>query len=161
MNGNGRPKAQQGRGKKQKEPFIQISSLILNSAAYKDLNFSARSMLVELLHYYNGRNNGCIFMSREVINARGFSRNTATKAFRELTSHGLIYMTRRGGNITGGCSWYALTWLPIDRADGQQLGNFVRNAYEKWQPIEKNDGSKFGAAQHHNLGLKKHALITH
>ena len=92
--------------KKQCEPFIQISSVLLNSPAYQDLSFSARSMLIELLHFHNGRNNGYIFISKAVLKARGFSKNTATKSLKELTSHGFIYMTRRGGNINGGCSWY-------------------------------------------------------
>ena len=108
-------------GKRSSEPFIQISDLVLSSEAYKDLGYSARSMLVEMVKYYNGRNNGFIFISKQVLKTRGFCKNTATKALKELTSHGLIYMTKKGGNLHGGCSWYALTWRPINRMDGQNL----------------------------------------
>lgn len=144
MNGNGYPKSRPRRGKKQTEPFIQISSLVLNSAAYKDLSFSARSMLNEMLNFHNGINNGSIWITKEVLKQRGFSKNTSTKALKELTSHGFIYMTRRGGNLNGGCSWYAITWLKINRVEGQHLENFIPNAYAKWQPIKKMTGQNLG-----------------
>lgn len=128
----------------------------MDSDAYKDLRFSARSMLNELLFYYNGNNNGHIYISKRVLQERGFSKNTATEALKELLSHGFIYMTKKGGNVSGSCSWYALTWLPIKtRLDGQNLSNFVRNAYEKWQKIpkeEKKCRSKIGLVQDQNLG---------
>jgi hypothetical protein len=148
-------KSRQRKGKKQSEPFIQISDLVLTSEAYKDLGFSARSMLIEMVKYYNGRNNGYIFISKQVLKSRGFSKNTATKALKELISHGLIYMTKKGGNLNGGCSWYAITWLQINRMEGQHLENFVANAYAKWLPIEKNHRSKIGSAQHQTLGIAK------
>lgn len=150
----------QGRSKRSKEPFIQISDLVLASEAYKDLSFSARSMLIEMVKYYNGRNNGYIFISKQVLGSRGFSKNTATKALKELSSHGLIYMTKRGGNLNGGCSWYAITWKPINRIEGQNLGNFVKDAYVKWQPLIKKDRSEIGSAQHQNLGLAKSQPIA-
>lgn len=149
-------KPRQGNRKRQTEPFIQISSLILNSSAYKDLSFSARSMLVEVLNFYNGINNGSIWVTKKVLKDRGFSKNTATSALKELTTHGFIYMTRRGGNLNGGCSWYAITWLKINRVDGQHLENFIPNAYQKWQP-KKNDRSEIGSVQHQKLGLMKQA----
>ena len=145
----------QRKRKKQSEPFIQISDLVLTSDAYKDLGFSARSMLIEMVKYYNGRNNGYIFISKQVLKSRGFSKNTATKALKELTSHGLIYMTKKGGNLNGGCSWYAITWLQINRIEGQNLENFAANAYAKWLPIEKNHRSIIGSPQHQNLGIAK------
>jgi hypothetical protein len=151
-------KGKQRRVKKQTEPFIQISDLILSSEAYKNLGFSARSMLIEIVKYYNGRNNGSIFISKQVLKSRGFSKNTATKALKELTSHGFIYMTKKGGNLNGGCSWYAITWLQINRIEGQSLENFVANAYAKWMPIEKNHRSKIGSAQHQNLGIAEYEV---
>jgi len=139
--------------KKQSEPFIQIGSVILNSAAYTDLSFSARSMLIEVLNYYNGRNNGAIFLSTKVLNARGFSKNTATKALKELRSHGFLYMTKRGGNITGGCSWFAITWRPINKVEGQNLSNFQHHAYKNWIGVEKNNRSEIGLMQNQELGI--------
>ena len=139
--------------KKQSEPFIQISSVILNSEAYIDLSFSGRCMLMELLHFYNGRNNGSIWITKKQLDERGFSKNTATKALKELRVHGFVFMTKRGGNITGGCSWFALTWQPINKVSGQNLNNFVANAYKKWIPLEKNKGSKFGAVEAQKMGI--------
>jgi hypothetical protein len=143
------------RPKRSNEPFIQISDLVLTSEAYKDLSFSARSMLIEMVKYYNGRNNGFIFISKQVLKSRGFSKNTATKALKELTSHGLIYMTKKGGNLNGGCSWYAITWLTINRMDGQHLENFIPNAYANWQQSKKINRSEIEPAQNLKLGLKK------
>ena len=129
--------------KKRVEPFVLIPSEVLISTAYIDLSFSASSMLVEVLHFYNGRNNGCIWISPEVLRARRFSKNTASKALKELRSHGFIYMTKRGGNQRGGCSWFAITWLPINRVDGQFLGQFIAKAYESWEGAkEKIKGAK-------------------
>ena len=160
MSWDDRIQRKQRRGKKQTEPFIQISSLILNSDAYKDLSFSARSMLNEILNFHNGINNGSIWITKEVLKQRGFYKNTSTSALKELTIHGFIYMTRRGGNLNGGCSWYAITWLKINRVEGQHLENFIPNAYAKWQSNKKNDRSKFGAVQHRNLGLEKNVSIA-
>jgi hypothetical protein len=64
-------------------------------------------------------------------------------------------MTKKGGNLNGGCSWYAITWLQINRMDGQNLENFVANAYAKWLPIEKNHRSKIGSVQDQNLVIAK------
>lgn len=123
--------------KKRTEPFIMIDSKILNSSAYKDLSYSARSVLVEVLNFFTGSNNGRIWISPSVLSDRGFSKNTATRAYKELITHGFIYMTRRGGNQRGGCSWFALTWHDIKKVDGQYLDNFCRDAYLKWAPSPK------------------------
>jgi len=131
--------------KKQSEPFVMLGSEMLNSPAYRDLSFSARSMLIEVLHYYSGKNNGRIWLAPIVLTERGFSKNTASRALKELREHGFIYMTKRGGNMRGGCSWFALTWLKIDKAEGQHLENLKKSAYLYWelQP-KKIKGSKFG-----------------
>ena len=84
--------------KKRVDPYVIIGSEILVTEAYKALSYSARAMLVELLHFYTGTNNGRIFIAPEMLRDRGFSKNTATKAFRELCAIGFIYMTRRGGS---------------------------------------------------------------
>jgi len=120
--------------KKQTEPFVMLSLEIINTSAFVDLSFSSRAMLIELVSHYNGFNNGSIWISPNVLRIRGFSKNTATKAFRELITHGFIYMTKRGGNQRGGCSLFAITWAPINKANGQYLDNFQINAFKKWQP---------------------------
>jgi len=139
--------------KKRTEPFILIDSEILNSSAYLDLSFSARSMLVEVLNFHNGRNNGSIWITKKVLEERGFSRNTATKALKELRVHGFLYMTKKGGNIAGGCSWHAITWLRINRAEGQRLENYIPKAYKNWKPKEINDRSEFSTALTQKVGL--------
>jgi hypothetical protein len=141
------------------EPFIQIGSEVLNSLAYLDLSFSARAMLIEVLHYHNGRNNGSIWISSKILQSRGFSKNTSTKALKELRSHGFLYMTKRGGSISGGCSWFAITWLRVNACLGQNLENFIPNAYKKWIPKEKRDRANFGVVQPHKLGLPSSSLF--
>jgi len=136
--------------KKYVEPFVLIPSEVLNSPAYRDLGYSARSMLIELIHYYSGTNNGYIWISPGVLDARGFSKNTATKALKELRTHGLIYMTKRGGNQRGGCSWFALTWRPINRIEGQFLGQFVANQYRYWERDDKIKGGDIGIGYPNN-----------
>ena len=137
--------------KKQVEPFIQIPSEVLNSPAYIDLSYAARAVLIESLHFYRGNNNGSIWMSSETIAKRGFSKNTMTRAIKELIAHGLIYQTRRGGNLSGVCNLYAITWRPINKAEGQFLNQFVSNAYRNWRPsMEKNEGSEIGKGHPRN-----------
>lgn len=135
----------QSHPKKQIEPFVQIPSEVLNSAAYKDLSYSARAILVEMLHFYRGNNNGSIYIAAKTVINRGLSKNTMTKAVKELIAHGFIYQTRRGGSLSGVCSLFAITWKPINRAEGQFLSQFVSHAYRNWNPaLEKNEGSKIG-----------------
>ncbi|WP_155763415.1 hypothetical protein [Polynucleobacter asymbioticus] len=101
--------------------------------------------LIEVLHYYTGKNNGRIWLAPLVLAERGFSKNTATRALKELREHGFIYMTKRGGNQRGGCSWFALTWLKIDKAEGQHLEHFKKSAYLFWESQSKKiKGSNFG-----------------
>ena len=136
---------EKSKSKRQTEPFVMLGSEMLNSAAYKDLSFSARAMLIEVLHYYTGKNNGRIWISADVLKERGFSKNTVTRALNELTSHGFIWNTKKGGNMRGVCSWFALTWFRIDKAEGQHLENFTANAFQKWKPVSKKiKGSKNG-----------------
>jgi hypothetical protein len=123
--------------KKQTEPFVMLSLELISTRAYIDLSFSARAMLIELVSHYNGNNNGSIWISPNVLRHRGFSKNTATKAFKELITHGFIYMTKRGGNQRGGCSLFAITWTPINQAIGQYLNNFQANAFKKWEPTSE------------------------
>ena len=120
--------------KKQTEPFVMLSSVLTNTLAYVDLSYSSRAMLIELASHYNGYNNGSIWIAPNVLRERGFSKNTATKTFKELISHGFIYMTKRGGNQRGGCSKFAMTWLPINALKGLYLDNFESNAFKKWKP---------------------------
>ena len=135
--------------KKQSEPFVMLGSELLNSPAYRDLSFSARSMLIEVLHYHSGKNNGRIWLAPLVLAERGFSKNTATRALKELREHGFIYMTKRGGNQRGGCSWFALTWLKIDKAEGQHLEHFKKSAFLFWESQSKKiKGSNFGIGCH-------------
>ena len=139
--------------KRSSEPFIKIGSEILTSPAYLDLSFSARAMLVEVVHFHNGKNNGSIWITKKVLDDRGFSKNTASKALKELRSHGFLFMTKKGGNIAGGCSWHALTWLPINGIEGQGMNGFVAHAYKKWVPNQKNNRSDFGAVHAQKVGL--------
>ena len=141
------------RHKRQVEPFVMLGTEILNSPAYIDLSFSARALLIEVIRCYRGNNNGSIFISMGILKERGFSKNTASKAFRELTSHGMLYMTKRGGKINGGCSTYAITWQRINRTNNQFLNEFTPNAYKNWTPTQKINGSKIGVVQTQNLGF--------
>lgn len=144
--------------KKRVDPYVIIGSELLVTEAYKALSYSARAMLVELLHFYTGTNNGRIFIAPEMLRDRGFSKNTATKAFRELSAIGFIYMTRRGGSKLGMCSWYALTWQPIDKSEGMYLDGFVSKKFLKYIPEEKKSRSEIGIGSPKNWdNVKKSA----
>ncbi|HBK44164.1 MAG: hypothetical protein A2X74_00360 [Polynucleobacter sp. GWA2_45_21] len=134
--------------KREVEPFVQIPSEVLNSAAYKDLSYSARAILVEMLHFYRGNNNGSIYIAAKTVINRGLSKNTMTKAVKELIAHGFIYQTRRGGSLSGVCSLFAITWKLINKGEGQFLNQFVSNAYRNWSPaLKKMRGQKLGGSK--------------
>jgi hypothetical protein len=130
--------------KKRIDPYVLIGSELLVTEAYKALSYSARAMLVELIYFYTGSNNGRIWIAPDALKERGFSKNTATKALRELCSIGFIYMTRRGGSKLGLCSWYALTWLSLDKSDGMYLDGFTSKKFLKYITEEKNRRSEIG-----------------
>ena len=136
--------------RKTAESFVMLPAEVLNSSAYKNLGYSAKAILIELIHFYYGSNNGSLWIAPGMLKERGFAKNTAIRSYKELIVHGFIFQTRKGGSTKGGCSWFALTWLPINKSTGMDLNCYEHKKFLKFIPQEKKSCPKLGTAKTQN-----------
>jgi DNA-binding transcriptional MocR family regulator len=74
-----------------------INHWVMDTAAWKDISANARSIYLEILKRYNGSNNGRIGYSvRQAAIELKISRTTASRAIKELVSHGFIVAEQKG-----------------------------------------------------------------
>lgn len=74
-----------------------INHWVMNTPAWKDLSANARAIYLEIMKRYNGSNNGRIGYSvRQGAQELNVSKGTASKAFKELASHGFIVAEQKG-----------------------------------------------------------------
>ncbi|MFT4255638.1 MAG: hypothetical protein QM599_01530 [Pseudoxanthomonas sp.] len=124
--------------------FALVPLAVLDSPAYKALNWAARALLLELAAQYHGHNNGDLCASYAVMKARGWQRSTLQRAVEELEAAGFIVKTRQGGRHV--CNLYALTWQAIDPCSGKQLdagftvGGPALHLYRKTQTLARLSG---------------------
>ena len=91
---------------------------VLDCEAYTRLSSKGVKLLVDLFAQYRGSNNGDLGMAWTVMEKRGWhSRDTLTRARKELVDNGFIIKTRQGGRHQ--CNLYAVTWLAIDDCKGK------------------------------------------
>src|SRR5713101_1868602 len=70
----------------------------LASPAFRSLSAVSRCVLLELKAFYNGSNNGSLFLSvREAARRVGVGKTTASEALNELKARGFIRPARPGG----------------------------------------------------------------
>lgn len=108
-----------GRLKKVKgERFLKIPQKLIESHAYRALDWSARSLFIDLRGKYNGYNNGNISASLASLREYGWASSaTLAKCLRQLESVGLIKKTRQTVGVENGskmCNLYCFTDLPIN-----------------------------------------------
>jgi len=117
-----------------KHPYAAIEHRVIDSDAYADLTFSARSMLVLLSRQLNKDNNGHLQATSKYMKPLGFgSERTICRAIQELITHGFVCRTRMGG-YQQGASKYAVTWLSITKKEGIFLAGFKPCAWREWAP---------------------------
>lgn len=114
-----------------KHPYAAIEHRVIDSAAYIDMTFSARSLLIEITRQLSKDNNGHLQATFSYMGRHGFSENTLSRGIAELIAHGFIYRTRAGG-YQQGASQYAVTWLPVTKKTGLFLSGFVLFAWRTW-----------------------------
>lgn len=99
-------------------PFFQLYHKLLDSPRYINLPHTAKSLLMDMCRQYNGRNNGDLCVTLNVMKARGWNSNgTMRKALKALMDAELVLLTRQGS--INKCSLYAFSWLPIDECGGK------------------------------------------
>ncbi len=136
-----------------KHSYAAIEHRVIDSAAYADLTFAARALLVMIVRQLTKTNNGHLQATHSYLKRFGFSENTITRCIGELIVHGFIYRSRSGG-FKQGAAKYAVTWLSITNKEGIFLQGFKPFAWRDWVPAEKKIPTpKFGVVQPQKWGM--------
>ncbi|MDP1637532.1 MAG: hypothetical protein Q8K74_05035 [Candidatus Nitrotoga sp.] len=121
-----------------KHRYAAIEHRVIDSLAYADLTFSARSLLVQIARQITvPNNNGHLQATFTYMKLFGFSVNTLSRATHELITHGFIYKTKSGG-FHHGAAQFAVTWLSVTNTHGIFMQGFKACAWRDWQPEQKN-----------------------
>ena len=119
--------------------FIALPWSVIDCLAYASLSLAAKSLLIEVARQFVRNNNGRLLISRAYMAKRGWkSADTITKAKRQLLEGGFIYETVMG-HRPNKASWYAVTWLGLDKIPGYDEGafeGFKRSAYLRASPLK-------------------------
>jgi len=111
---------------------VALPHAVIQSQAYRRLSVYARALLIDIAMQFTRDDNGRLLCSTAFMKPLGWtSQGTLQKAKTELLAGGFIYETVKGQRPHK-ASWYALTWLPLDRLPGYDEGameGFVRSAY--------------------------------
>ena len=112
--------------------FVALPWSVLDCPAYSKLSHPARSLLIEFARQFVRNNNGRLLASSSYLKTRGWnSPDVITRAKRELLKAGFIFETVMG-HRPNKASWYAVTWLGLDKLKGYDAGAkelFRRSAY--------------------------------
>ncbi len=105
-------------GRRKSPTFAMLPHALLDSAVFVGLSDKAKTLLIDLLRAYNGRNNGNLAITLTTMRARGWTSNDSlTRAKHELLEAGLLIQTRQGGRHK--CSLFAIAWQSIDECGGK------------------------------------------
>lgn len=129
-----KPRKRYGTSSRDAGGFAAIPWIVLDSPAYQALSHPAKALLVEIARQFHGDDNGRMVATLAYLKPRGWnSHDTIQRAKLELLASGLLYETAKGCRPNK-ASWYAVTWLSLDRLDGFDAGaarGFERSAYAK------------------------------
>ena len=134
----GQTKSQQAKEGK----HVRVYRKQMNTAAWREASGSAVKVILAMMLFDNGENNGAIYFSDRVgAEMTGLSRNTVWKALRQLQELGFAYCTERGGfsRKTRHAACYGLTWLAGPKGTDNRAPS---HAYERWQPVDGNTRSQ-------------------
>jgi len=111
------------RGRKESVSYITIPHAVLLHNNYRALSAPAVKLLFDLYGQFRGKNNGDFTAAWTVMRILGWkSRDTLTKALRQLQAYGMIIATRRGGQDRLGrkpATLWAVTFKDIDSCGGK------------------------------------------
>lgn len=133
-----------------RHPYAAIEHRVLDSAAYADLGYAARSVLQLFSRQLTKENNGHLLGAISYMSRFGIgSPTTLSNAIKELISHGMIYRTRCGG-YQNGASLYAVTWLSIKKTKGLFVEGFQPCAWRYWEPGKNSPPQKMNSLSYRN-----------
>jgi len=140
--------------------FIQLFRYVLDSPAYISLSSTARAVLIEVNHAYNGSNNGRIILSeRKLAERLGCERKPVRHALRMLIDRGFIEPRVKGAFSVK--FRRATEWRLNDRRC-DVTGVEQSQAFLRWQNPDP-DGqlkSKTRGSKRPTYGVKKTPLRT-
>lgn len=83
--------AKTNRKGRNKGTFVMLPHHMMDSPAWQSLSANAQALWIHICRRYNGGNNGDIPLScREAAEKLNVSKNTASKAFAELSDRGFV-----------------------------------------------------------------------
>jgi hypothetical protein len=126
------PRRHNHKGRSTTERFVSLPHWMLQSPAWRSLSPVGRSVFIELAAIYNGSNNGRIALSaRDAAERVRCSKNTAARAFAELTQKGFVDLCSRGhfDRKTPHAAEYRLTLHACDRTGERSSRRFM-----SWHP---------------------------
>ena len=110
------------KGRKSEGNFIKLEVSVLNNPNFMKLSPRATKLIVDLMSFYNGFNNGDI--TPAMTKPRGWTSNSnLTLALRELIYYGFVQITRQG--YKGVCTLIGLTMYPIDESPKHRFNGKV------------------------------------
>lgn len=134
------------------EHFVQLAHGLLDEPAWKALRPGARVLYVAVKRYYNGQNNGRVFLSiRKAADDTGLSRGSVERHLQELIDKGFIRPAVKGhlGVLGKG---QATSWILTEIGVN---GARPTKDFRAWQPPEKqNPVIRIGTGCHQNRDRK-------
>lgn len=125
--------------------FIALPWAVMDCPAYGRLSMHARALLLEVARQFVRDNNGRLLLSMAYMRTRGWnSASMLFKSKKELLDGGFIFETVRG-HRPNKASWYAVTWLQLDKLKGfdpETERCFHRSAYLKNATLSPIHGLK-------------------
>jgi DNA-binding HxlR family transcriptional regulator len=121
-----------GRSRRKLSSFIALEHYLLDCPAWRTLSLAGRSALIEIARHYRPGVNGRLAMSaRGLADALPISRQTGTRALKELADRGFIEQVKAGGfNVKSGegrATEWRLTMHPCD-----VTGQTPSRAFMRW-----------------------------
>jgi len=123
------------KGRRAEPRHIRLYHTVTGCEAWRDLSGNAAKVLIALLRYDRGGDNGALFMSARAAGLEaGLSKNTANAALRELEEHGFIASTEIGHFHSGGgkATQWRVTWQAVKGIEGVPNMPPTRD-FERWQ----------------------------
>jgi hypothetical protein len=138
-NGRGGSKKKRYQPDRDGTQFVLLPFVVLDCKNFINLSHPAKALLIEFARQYGDGYNGRLLCSMRHLQPRGFkSADVVTRAKRELLDAGFIHETVMG-HRPNKASWYAVTWYPLDKLNGYDVGaekTFVRSAYNKKEALK-------------------------
>ena len=116
---------------------VRIHHWLMRSAAWQSLSCEARAVLVELYAFFDGSNNGRLFLSiREAASRVSVGKSTAAAALAQLVDRGFIRPNVKGAFTLK--QRHATSWVLTEFEHGGQLAT---KDFMRWQPEPKNQNA--------------------